>query len=1052
MSNAQPSDESQQDLADNAGGFGDDEDTVGALCLCPSWAHTPDCRCCGQICSMRSSEARNGLCSDVICAARTHLLARRVCLPAPVPAQHLQSAAEQRLHPSAPQDSRPAARGKDIRDISLPSWSKSSRATRPTAFLKPLTYDVCGGGDGGAGRSSGGNGGAAKVLRMQGAYPRLIGADSRVVLYDLNEAQCQLSDLQDRLIKREAEIAHLNKTLVHRRQRSIHNGCQDMPRRAALVRRSRAWALWRAHVSRQKLLKRQAQLEHELESKQTQMADEQRKHQKVVEIMAKRLNEIPALMKKIDQLKAEINSHTLVKQLAEEKAKERIQVLKDALDAQSTELKRLQKEMDERELLLLDQRLNLKVLNRQKIPHRDEVTKLNNELQDNTAQLKRLLQHHTLLHDEADPSSKKLTALQGYAMLHEEGFKLVRQTNARHYQADPLKKLGIFATKDFFFCRLELMNGRPLVSSEEHLLKRMRQEFYDCTDPRVHLITTKNNGLLSTDLQTEWEFAAGPIAGKVYPGQYGHPEGHKLTISRSSTPLTELMQAAEAQGAELMRAEVLALRLYTGPAYTALNGALREGRFIKGKKECPRTVYFDMPSLIENMMEEAGKEDWIGGSSQSKWFDIWSSIVAQMNLSDVLTVNLTEAIEAAKLGPRTAVLINFAKQRVIIVEVTMQGSVWKKFENSETVFIRRAPAEIKRIRVEQKKREKQKQDEEYRKVKEREEEELQRWEKEQEEKRAARKAAQDGVDHFPLLHTPDASAHLTKADETVTNPEGENEVRGVDQHKLETDPPQRKSETDPLAATAEDLLDADASGFDESGFDVFHKIQEKYRLLQETWKMLLGRDWHVGVYPVIAESFGEISGVTATFPPVPEEWCCSGNSEGMVSNDGVSSLMVASECTCAGCIHGVADALLIPAERRLDLATTMLRASVQNGCGKQDYGACLDQTQCEKCRSGEPWSCPDKRKSPCANCAPGADSFTYTIAAANSAIIKLCKHSTLPPGGLLYRGVEGLTLPFQDLDDQLKIARGRSNVCVCVCVRERERERERENVCVCVCV
>ena len=586
-------------------------------------------------------------------------------------------------------------------------------------------------------------------------------------------------------------------------------------------------------------------------------------------------------------------------------------------------------------------------------------------------------------------------------MHDEEGIELVRQANVRYYQADPAKTLGIYGTRDSFFCGLESMNGRPLVINDDQLWNQIRQEFHDCTDSRVQLITTTNNGLVSTNLQTEWEFAAHPIAGKIYPGQYGHPDSHGITISRSSASLTELMNAAEAQRAQLMRAEVLALRLYTGPAYAALNGALREGRFIKGKRECPRTVYFDMPSLIENMVQEAGKEQWTVGSAESDWNEIWSRIIAQMNLSDVLTVKLTAAMDAATLSPTTAVLINRAEKRVVIVEVTVQGSVWQKFKRSETLFMRRAPAEIKHMRAEKRKREKQRKAEEERKKKEREEEELKKWEEEQERKRrehAAQKATQQG-------EGPVASASAI-ADETTANPDGAHEVGGGNEHQ----------ETDPPAAAAADSLNVEARVEPNDEFDVFEKMQEKYRALQESWAQLLGKDWHVGVYPVIAESFGEMSGVTATFSPIPEEWCCSSNSGG--------------ECNCAGCIHALADALLIPAERRLDLATAMLKASVQGGCGKHDYGACLDPARCEKCRLGELWSCAEKRQSPCANCAPGADSFTYTIAAASSAIIKLSKHSTLPPGGLLFRGVEGLTLPFQHLDENLEVPCGASmDIC-----------------------
>jgi len=395
-----------QDRADDAGGESVGDNTAGALCLCPSWAHGPDCRCCGDgaVLARAWTAARPvpALTPSTLPAPpppRVARVARRV-LPSPVPASSApvlepafaqqQGSAERRPHTSAPQHGRPAAMqaSKETRDIALPSWSKSSRATRPACWpkqsrgsapkalqLRPLTHDardVSGGGDGA--------GAPANVSRLQGAYPRLIGADSSVVLWDLNEAQRQLSDLHGRLLKREAELAFLDKTLAHRRQRSIHNGCHNMPRRAALACRSRAWASWREHVSRQKLLRRQAALEHELASKQQQMADEQKKHHKVVEIMAKRLNEIPLLNKKIEQLKADIASQIRVKQLAEEAAKEKMQALKDALNTQAAELKKLARELDERERQQLELRRNLRMRDRQKMKHRGEVAKLNSEL------------------------------------------------------------------------------------------------------------------------------------------------------------------------------------------------------------------------------------------------------------------------------------------------------------------------------------------------------------------------------------------------------------------------------------------------------------------------------------------------------------------------------------------------------------------------------------------------------------------------------------------------------------------------------------------------
>ena len=104
---------------------------------------------------------------------------------------------------------------KEARGDSLPSWSKSSRTTRPAewpkctlpepakgsspkAQLQPLSSQARA-----VSASPVEGSGLAKVIRMHGAYPRLIGADSNVVLWDLHEAQRHIADLRERLIKRE---------------------------------------------------------------------------------------------------------------------------------------------------------------------------------------------------------------------------------------------------------------------------------------------------------------------------------------------------------------------------------------------------------------------------------------------------------------------------------------------------------------------------------------------------------------------------------------------------------------------------------------------------------------------------------------------------------------------------------------------------------------------------------------------------------------------------------------------------------------------------------
>ena len=65
-----------------------------------------------------------------------------------------------------------------------------------------------------------GSGGAAEV-RLHGSYPRLIGADSDVVLWDLRKAQQALADIQHKLANREVRVDMFPKTPVWRAVRDL---------------------------------------------------------------------------------------------------------------------------------------------------------------------------------------------------------------------------------------------------------------------------------------------------------------------------------------------------------------------------------------------------------------------------------------------------------------------------------------------------------------------------------------------------------------------------------------------------------------------------------------------------------------------------------------------------------------------------------------------------------------------------------------------------------------------------------------------------------------
>jgi hypothetical protein len=99
------------------------------------------------------------------------------------------------------------------------------------------------------------------------------------------------------------------------------------------------------------------------------------------------------------------------------------------------------------------------------------------------------------------------------------------------------------------------------------------------------------------------------------------------------------------------------------------------------------------------------------------------------------------------------------------------------------------------------------------------------------------------------------------------------------------------------------------------------------------------------------------------------------------------------------------------------------QASVHGGCGKHAYGACLDPSRCPACVKGELWNCSFPRQSPCERCAPGVDTFPYTIAALTSSLVKLfrCLPTTAMQGSLVYRGLTGLALPLPHDDAVMKV-------------------------------
>jgi hypothetical protein len=88
--------------------------------------------------------------------------------------------------------------------------------------------------------------------------------------------------------------------------------------------------------------------------------------------------------------------------------------------------------------------------------------------------------------------------------------------------------------------------------------------------------TTTNYGGVKTSLRTEWEFAVAPVEGKVYPGECGLPRGDGTFYpGRNRKTIDALMKLATSIEAKLVREEVIAVRVYTGPAFNSAINKLR---------------------------------------------------------------------------------------------------------------------------------------------------------------------------------------------------------------------------------------------------------------------------------------------------------------------------------------------------------------------------------------------------------------------------------------------------------------------------------------------
>ena len=150
------------------------------------------------------------------------------------------------------------------------------------------------------------------------------------------------------------------------------------------------------------------------------------------------------------------------------------------------------------------------------------------------------------------------------------------------FQQDPRNFDLKFGDLSAFFGGLEARVGTPKPNVKE----AMRMEHCNRDDSMVEW-TTRNYGITTTP-KTEWFFVCSPSGGpgQADPSQHTWPREHNHDSNpRQATPLSDFDQKLEEkntllkakQQEELIRDEMIGIRLYTGPMFEKYNLVNRGG-------------------------------------------------------------------------------------------------------------------------------------------------------------------------------------------------------------------------------------------------------------------------------------------------------------------------------------------------------------------------------------------------------------------------------------------------------------------------------------------
>ena len=273
--------------------------------------------------------------------------------------------------------------------------------------------------------------------------------------------------------------------------------------------------------------------------------------------------------------------------------------LKHEVDAESAELHQFEDELEREEADVKRLALAKEAHQHHRARHLDVLApRLFESLDADGDGVLSQLELHTAL-------SANLVSASGSAVSREVQAAEVRRANLNYSTHGGF--VGTFGINSDFHLGLHKFNGGPSVSEDLALLAAMEKEFKDYGRyaraegrgqvggeqlRKLRSIETSNYGCIKTDLDIEWEFVARPDMRRAYPGQAGHtqldPVTQKPFPGRVPIAVEQLMKHPLCKAAKLTRAETIGLRLYTGPAYTKLNGALRQRTYQKNLEDSRR--------------------------------------------------------------------------------------------------------------------------------------------------------------------------------------------------------------------------------------------------------------------------------------------------------------------------------------------------------------------------------------------------------------------------------------------------------------------------------